>query len=151
MTNELLWIKDWYWAHRDVVRVSAAVAAVVLVQTGLIVWTVRRLAELSHIRERISRLADGLALLTDTTEAGMATLIREIEAMNKRRAATPTARPAARAAVAKRVIAAHRNGDRIAEIAEAESLSESEVRLHLSLADASRRDLKPGLRDSARA
>lgn len=148
--NELLWIKDWYWAHRDVVRISSAVGAVAIFQIGLLLLTTRRLAELSHIRERMSRLADGLALLTDTTEAGMATLIREVEQLGKRRAAT-TARPAPRAAVSKRVVAAHRNGERIPEIAEAESLSESEVRLHLSLAEAARRDLKPGLRDGLRA
>ncbi|MCC7010591.1 MAG: hypothetical protein IT184_17410 [Acidobacteria bacterium] len=149
MTNELLWIKDWYWAHRDVVRVAAAGGSLALFQLVLLLWTARRLAELSHIRERMSRLADGLALLTDTTEAGMATLIREVEQLGRRRTAAAP-RPAARAAVAKRVVAAHRNGERISEIADAESLSESEVRLHLSLAEAARRDLKPNLRGDAR-
>ena len=50
-----------------------------LIQLGIMVWTLRRLRELSHIRERMSRLADGLALLTDTTEAGLSTLIKEVQ------------------------------------------------------------------------
>ena len=146
MTNELLWIKDWYWAHRDAVRVVMAVGAVAVFQIGLLLWTFRRLSELSHIRERMSRLADGLALLADTTESGLATLIREVEQIGKRR--TPAPRSAPRAAVSKRVVAAHLSGDRIPDIAEAESLSESEVRLHLALAEAARRDANLGLRDS---
>jgi hypothetical protein len=114
--------QDWHWAHRDVVRISAA-GAVATFQIGLLLLTTRRLAELSHIRERMSRLADGLALLTDTTEAGMVT-IREV-GVGKRRTPT-TAWPAPRAAVSKRVVAAHTNGERILRV-EAESLSESEV------------------------
>lgn len=135
MTNELLWLKDWYWAHREVVRISAGIGTVTLVQVVLLLWTMRQLRELSHIRERMSRLADGLALLTDTTEAGLSTVIREVEQLGRRRSTTQTA---TRSSVKKRVIAAARNGDALASIAEAESLSESEVRLHLSLAGAAR-------------
>ena len=128
--TELLWIKDWYWAHRDIVRVSAAISGVALVHVALVLWITQRLRELSHMRERMSRLADGLALLTDTTEAGLATLIREVEALGKRKS---TARTAARTHVAKRVAAAALAGDGLARIAETELLSESEVRLHLAL------------------
>jgi hypothetical protein len=123
-------IKEFYWAHREIIRIASASGGMLLLQLFILLWTIRRLRELSHIRERMSRLADGLALLTDTTEAGLSTIIREVQQLS-RRSAEP--RPAPRAAVAKRVTAAVRNGEDIARIAETESLSESEVRLHLSL------------------
>ncbi|MEO7191698.1 MAG: hypothetical protein ABI051_11650 [Vicinamibacterales bacterium] len=138
MTHQLLIIKEWYWAHREVVRIAGGLGVVAMAQVVLVLWTARRLRELSHIRERMSRLADGLALLTDTTEAGMATLIREVEQMGRRRA---TARVATRSSVAKRVVAAAKSGEKLSRIAEAESLSESEVRLHLKLAEAAGRQM----------
>lgn len=136
--NELLWLKDWYWEHRIVVRISVAVGLAALAHAMLMLWSVRLLRELSHVRERMSRLADGLALLTDTTEAGFATVIREVEQLSKRRAAP---RPVTRATVAKRVVAAAEKGEALDRIAESELLSESEVRLHLKLAEAARRDV----------
>jgi hypothetical protein len=129
--TELLALKDWYWAHREVARLSAGLAGIGLVHVVVVVWVARRLGELALMRERMSRLADGLALLTDTTEAGLATLLREVEALSKRKV---TARTASRATVAKRVAAAAQNGEGVGRIAEDESLSESEVRLHLALA-----------------
>src|SRR6185295_1749959 len=107
-----------------------AIGGVALVHVGLVLWITQRLRELSHMRERMSRLADGLALLTDTTEAGLATLIREVEGLGKRKVTTRTS---TRTNVAKRVVAAALNGDGVARIAETELLSESEVRLHLAL------------------
>jgi hypothetical protein len=129
--SDLLWIKDWYWAHRDAVRVAAAAGGVAVVLAALVMWIALRLRELAHMRERMSRLADGLALLTDTTEAGLSTLLREVEALGKRKTTT---RAAARTTVARRVATAAEGGAGLARIAEAESLSESEVRLHLALA-----------------
>jgi hypothetical protein len=135
MNEIFLDVKELYWANRDVVRIGAAGATVVFAQLLLVLWVLRRLRELSHIRERMSRFADGLALLTDTTEAGLSTLADEIR-MGKRPAAAPASRPAAtRAHVAKRVAAAARKGERLNKIAEREALSESEVRLHLSLSE----------------
>jgi hypothetical protein len=128
--SELLWIKDWYWTHREIVHVSAAIGGVACVHVALVLWITLRLRELAHMRERMSRLADGLALLTDTTEAGLTTLIREVESLGKR---GTTKRTATRTTVAKRVAAAAQNGDGLARIAETELLSESEVRLHLAL------------------
>ena len=72
-------IKEFYWAHREIFRVAAVSGAILIGQLAIMVWTLRRLRELSHIRERMSRLADGLALLTDTTEAGLSTLIKEVQ------------------------------------------------------------------------
>jgi hypothetical protein len=133
MMNMLLQAKDLYWEHRDAVRIGCAVGGVVLTQLVLVLWMLRRLGELSHMRERMSRLADGLALLTDTTESGLSTLLREVQAGRK------SARASSRATVSKRVTAAARKGEDIAEIAMQEDLSESEVRLHLQLAEALRR------------
>jgi ABC-type hemin transport system ATPase subunit len=127
----LLMVKDAYWEHREIVRATAAIGAIAFINVALLVWIARRLQELSHMRERVSRLADGLALLTDTTEAGLGTLVREVEQLGRRKT---TARSASRSSVNKRVLAAARSGEALARIAETESLSESEVRLHLSLA-----------------
>lgn len=119
--------------HGLLLTIAVIVGGVLFVQTVLVLWAARRLDELAHIRERLSRLADGLALLTDTTEAGLATLARELQ--QQRAGRTPTPR-ATRAAVSRRVVAAARKGDEVADIAGQEALSESEVRLHLQLAQA---------------
>lgn len=129
--------KEFYWAHRDVFRLAVAVSVVLLAQTVLIVYAFRRLGELANFRERLSRLADGLALLTDTTEAGMATLARELQQQSARRTTPPRA---SRAAVTKRVVAAARKGEDLSAIADDEALSESEVRLHLKLAESRLRE-----------
>jgi hypothetical protein len=129
--------KEFYWMHRDVLRLAMAVGVVLLAQSVLIVWALRRLGELSHFRERLSRLADGLALLTDTTEAGMETLAREIQQFSRK---APSPRASGRTAVSKRVVAAARKGEDLAAIAGEEQLSESEIRLHLSLAESRQRD-----------
>jgi len=120
---------------RQVILAGAGLLGVVLlVQSLLALWTLRRLREVGHLRERLARLADGLALLTDTTESGLSTIIREVEQLGRRH--TPPAAP--RVAVARRVAAAAQRGAGIADIAGAERLSQSEVGLHLSLADARR-------------
>lgn len=131
MTDYLLTAKEFYWAHRDVVRAVAAIATIALVNSFLLIWTARRLQELSLLGERVSRLADGVALLADTTEAGLSSLIREVEQLGHRKSAT---RPSTRASVARRVTAAAESGDTLTAIAVTEGLSESEVRLHLSMA-----------------
>lgn len=128
----LLSIKDFYWAHRDGIRAAVAITTIALVNGALLVWIARQLQQIQLIRERVSRLADGLALLTDTTEAGLSTLIKEVEQLGGRR--KPTAKPTSRASVSKRVTAAVEKGENVADIATTEGLSESEVRLHLSMA-----------------
>jgi hypothetical protein len=102
-----------------------------LFQTVLMLWMLRRMGELGHMRERLSRLADGLALLTDTTESGLSTLLREVQQVSRK----APARPASRASVSKRIATAMRQGGDIGEVALHEALSESEVRLHLTLAE----------------
>ena len=120
---------------------SVAAGAIFLVQAFLALWMIHRLRELARMRERMSRLADGLALLTDTTEAGLTTISRQIDQLAKRPAPAPVPAPKAaprapaRTTVAKRVVAAARQGSDVARIANTEELSESEVRLHLALAE----------------
>jgi hypothetical protein len=193
-------VKDLYWASRGLLLVAAGVA-VVGAQGVLLLWTFRNLSELSHLRERLSRLADGLALLTDTTEAGLSALLEDLGRLKAGRAANgrpsvkgrtaarpiaaagATAAPAAvgrphpvansganavaspepptadgaaptpaggpraprskakrgtstRAGVTRRIALAAGMGERIPAIARREALSESEVRLHLALAQA---------------
>ena len=120
---------------RALIGISIAIGALLLVQTVLVLWASRRLDELSLLRERISRLADGLALLTDTTEAGLATMARELQQSTAR----PAPRTTTRGAVSRRVAAAARRGEPLSAIAGREALSESEVRLHLQIAEARRR------------
>jgi hypothetical protein len=100
----------------------------------------RHLRELGLMRERLSRLADGLALLTDTTEAGLATLASAIETNAQGDRRRPAARPPAPRKTTRRVMTAVRKGDDIGRIIERESLSESEVRLHMKMAAAGDRD-----------
>jgi hypothetical protein len=116
--------------HQNAV-VGVAAAAAVLLQTVLLLWVLRRVGRLAGEADRLRHLTDGLALLTDTTEAGLTTLIREVERLGLR---PSPARPS-RKSVARRVVAADRGGDAVAEIAGREAMSESEVRLHLMLAN----------------
>jgi hypothetical protein len=116
--------------HQSAV-VGVAVAAAVLLQTILLLWVLRRVGRLASDADRMRHLTDGLALLTDTTEAGLTTLIREVERLGQRASA---ARPS-RKTVARRVVAAERGGEAVSEIAGREAMSESEVRLHLMLAN----------------
>jgi len=134
-----LWqAKEFYWEHRDVCRIAIGASAVIVVQLGLMLWMLRQLGELGRMRERLSRLADGLALLADTTESGLSTLLREVQAGKR------PARASSRAAVQKRVAAAVTRGDDITDVAMSESLSESEIRLHLQLAEAALRGTRGG-------
>jgi len=89
--------KEFYWIHRTAFLAGGgAVAALLLIQTGMVLWTTWRLRELSHMRERLSRLADGLALLTDTTEAGLAAMVNELQQTNGSRGAAPMSRATTR-------------------------------------------------------
>ena len=138
MMNLLMQAKEFYWEHRDVCRIAIGAGLVVLLQFGLVLWMLRRLGELSHMRERLSRLADGLALLADTTESGLSTLLREVQGGRK------PVRATSRAAVQKRVATAVKRGQDVVDVAMSESLSESEIRLHLQLAEAALRGQRTG-------
>src|SRR5882757_3458964 len=78
--------------------------------------------------DRLAHFAEALALLTDTTEAGFANLAAELQTRRQ------ASRTSSRTATAKRIATAVRRGRSLDEIASSESLSESEIRLHLGLA-----------------
>jgi hypothetical protein len=124
---------------------AIAVGAIALIQAFLACWTIFRLRELARMRERMSRLADGLALLTDTTESGLTAISRQIDQLARRPVVAPapaprtTSRSTSRSTVAKRVVAAAQQGGAVANIADKEEMSESEVRLHLALAQVNAR------------
>ncbi len=95
---------------------------------------VRALRQTVELELRIARLQEGVNLLTDTIETGFRQVASEVQ-----RLAAHT--PAASAVVASRptavrLRAATRRGRTITEIAAAEQVSEGEVRLRLSMADA---------------
>ncbi|WP_291986211.1 hypothetical protein [Luteitalea sp.] len=116
--------------------------SILLLATGVILLVATRLVRaLRHtveLEQRIARLQEGVNLLTDTTETGFRQVAAEVERLSSlgtSPAAAPQAPPAARP-TAVRLRAATRRGRTVKEIAAAEQVSEGEVRLRLSLADA---------------
>lgn len=108
------------------------VCGVSLVQALAIALLLRRRSgrELSRVETRLSHFGEALALLTDTAQTGFATIAAELERGGRRRAAG-----AGRAATSKRIVTAAHQGRSIQDIAADEAVSESEVRLHLGLAE----------------
>lgn len=107
--------------------------------TGVVFFVAARLVRaLRHTVElegRIARMQEGLHLLTDTAETGFRQVAAEIERLSSIDARRPPA-PSAPRPTAARLRAATRRGQSVKEIAVAERVSEGEVRLRLSLADA---------------
>src|SRR5262245_17805691 len=128
--QKLQWLGAQMVIHQEAVT-GVAIGAFVLLHGLLILALLRKVGRLVNEADRVRALADGMALLTDTTEAGLTSLIREVERLNDRPAPV---RPS-RKAIARRVAVAVEAGDDIAQIANREALSESEVRLHLMLAN----------------
>jgi hypothetical protein len=120
---------------------AAGVVLIVLtVQIALLVRVARALSTLAGLEGRVARLGEAMALLTDTAEAGFRTL-------NDHASAAPVPSVARRAPRAPRtstgrVVRAAGRGKTVAEIAASEEVSEGEVRLRLSLADAAGRSAR---------
>lgn len=89
----------------------------------------RRNLDLSRLEGRLSRFAEALALLTDTTQSGLASIAGELERAGRRPAPA-----ASRATTSKRIVTAVRRGRTVQQVAADEQVSESEIRLHLGLA-----------------
>jgi hypothetical protein len=115
-------------------------AAVTLVQAAMLWRVTRKLEGAARINARLSHFAEALALLTDTTEAGLANLAAEFE--HGRRRTTG----GSRRATSRRIVTAARRGRAIEDIAAAEAMSESEIRLHLEMADAANGERDGSLR-----
>jgi Flp pilus assembly protein TadB len=120
-----------------------ALTVVVVANTAMLlrVWTLLRRP--ARTDDRLAHFAEALALLTDTTEAGLANVALELESTRRR-----APRGTSRAATAKRIATAVRQGQSIGDIVAAEALSESEIRLHLRMTGHEMR-LKDGGSDGA--
>ncbi len=110
--------------------VCIGLAIAVVAQSLVIVRVSRALNSIGRFGERIAHLAAALELLTDTTEAGLGNVAVALEASTGPRAARGS-----RAATSRRITTAAKRGGTIPEIAASEALSESEVRLHMTLAE----------------
>ena len=116
----------------DITYAALGLAVLSLAQLTLIVRLVRSARVAARADERVTQLTAALALLTDTTEEGFVNVATELERVGAR----PLPSGASRRATTKRIAAAVRKGRAIEDVAMAESLSESEVRLHLGLDEA---------------
>ena len=109
-----------------------ALAGLNLLQVGLLVVVMRRRQDLdlSRIEQRLAHFGEALALLTDTAQTGFASVATELERTGARRTSTTS-----RAAASRRIVGAAKKGRSIQDIAASEDVSESEIRLHLGLAE----------------
>jgi hypothetical protein len=103
-------------------------AVIALAEAVIIIRLSKALKAVSRFGERLAHLASAMELLTDTTEAGLTNVGIALERSAPQRAARST-----RGATAKRIAAAARVGRAIEDIAADESLSQSEVSLHLKM------------------
>ena len=116
----------------EMIATALGLAALSLAQLVLIVRLLRSSRVAARADERVVQLTAALELLTDTTEEGFVNVATELERVGAR----PLPSGSTRRATTKRIAAAARKGRAIEDIAIAESLSESEVRLHIGLDDA---------------
>lgn len=103
-------------------------SVIALAEAIVIVRLSKALKAVTRFGERLVHLASAMELLTDTTEAGLTNVGVALERSAPQRAARST-----RGATARRIASAARGGRAIEQIAADESLSQSEVRLHLQL------------------
>lgn len=109
---------------------AAAGLGVLLFIQIVLLWKLSRHARVTaDATTRVAQLTAALELLTDTTEEGFVNVAAELERLGAR----PLPTSSSRRATTRRIAAAQRKGRAIEEIAIAESLSESELRLHLAL------------------
>lgn len=111
------------------IAAAAGLAALSLVQIGLLWKVARSTRATADATDRVAQLTAALELLTDTTEEGFVNVASELERLGAR----PLAPTSTRRATTRRIAAAVKKGTSIEDIAHAEALSESEVRLHLGL------------------
>jgi hypothetical protein len=107
----------------------SVVAVLQLIATAVLLRR-RRDLDLTRLEGRLSHFAEALALLTDTTQSGFASVAAELERPGRRRAPSTS-----RAATSRRIVSAVQTGRSVQDIAADEHVSESEIRLHLGLAE----------------
>jgi hypothetical protein len=115
-----------------VTYVLAALSVASAAQLVLIAWLLkrRRDLDLTRIEQRLTHFGEALALLTDTAQTGFASVASELERAGGRRAPAVS-----RAAASRRILGAAKQGRSVQDIAASEDVSESEIRLHLGLAE----------------
>ena len=128
-------------------------AGMLCLATGVLVMVaarlIRALRQTGELEQRIARLQEGVNLLTDTIETGFRQVAAEVERLSTH---GPAGSPVvASRPTAVRLRAATRRGRTITEIAAAEHVSEGEVRLRLSIADAGAKGRSRGGREKADA
>jgi len=112
------------------IYIASAMGLVMAFETWCLWRVLDRLGVLARVEDRLSTLAHSMALLTDTTETCFQAIAGELE---HERPARLTA-PVERATRQRRVVGAARRGRSVTDIAVAEEVAESEVRLRLHLA-----------------
>jgi DNA-binding NarL/FixJ family response regulator len=118
-------------AMQAMVQIGAAAAGVVVVLLAMMVWMrAQQRAAVDRLEDRVSHLAAGLSLLTDTTETGLRDIALELSRLS---AAASAATPKPRAVTQRRMAGAARRGRSVQDIAAEEQVSEGEVRLRLEL------------------
>lgn len=113
--------------------VLAAMAVINALQLVLLVRLARRITGAERMNDRLSHFAEALSLLTDTTEQGLANVAAGLTAFGTKTSTRGTTR-----ATTRRIVSAVKKGRPVAAIAADESMSESEIRLHLGLGTAAR-------------
>ena len=113
--------------------VLAGLGVVTVLQLALLWRAHRALRRLPALEARADKIADAITLLTDTTESAFRAVASEMSrpAAPATRAATTRAASAART---RRVARAAARGTSVEQIAAAEDVAESEVRLRLHMA-----------------
>lgn len=107
----------------------AGLALLGLVQLVLLWKLARSTRATAEATDRVAQLTSALALLTDTMEEGFVNVASELERLG----AKPTPAVSTRRATTRRIAASLKKGLSVEDIAIAEGVSESEVRLHLGL------------------
>lgn len=118
-----------------------ALTALNLVLAGVVllvaVRLVRALRHTVELENRVTRLQEGVNLLSDATETGLRLVMTELERLSELASEPPPARTRGTSRpTAAGVRAAARRGETVQEIAARERVSEGEVRLRLTLAEA---------------
>jgi hypothetical protein len=116
----------------DMLAGGVGLAVLVVVQGALLVRATRALTRVGSLETRLERIGDAVTLLTDTTESAFRAVAAE---MSRRPAPAAAVTRAASAARSRRIASAARKGKSVAEIAAAEEVAESEVRLRLHVAN----------------
>lgn len=115
------------------IYVASALGLIMAWESWYLWRVLDRLGVLTRVEDRLSTLTHTMALLTDTTETCFQAIAGQLEHERPTRPA-----PVERATRQRRVVGAARRGHSVTDIAVAEEVAESEVRLRLHLAEQTR-------------